>query len=73
MKVRVGSRRSVSAELQDHCHLGGTDDFIEVTEWINGEGHDVHIERKSSVDKFSLTHGEWELLQVLMNWRGETG
>lgn len=43
-------------------------------EWdalTNGEGYDIVIDRKSGVEKFSLTHGEWHLLQVLINWRSE--
>ena len=44
---------------------------MEVTEWSNGEGFDINIDRKRGSEKFSLSYGEWELLQVLMNWKGE--
>jgi hypothetical protein len=44
---------------------------MEVTQWSNGEGYDISIDRKNGQEKFSLTFGEFDLLTVLMNWRGE--
>lgn len=71
MKVEVSNRRAVFAELKDYCMHSGDHDYMEVTEWSNGEGYDILIDRKRGIERFSLSHGEWELLQVLMNWRGE--
>ena len=71
MKVEVNNRRAVFAELKDYCMHSGDHDYIEVTEWSNGEGYDILIDRKRGMSQFSLSYGEWELLQVLMNWRGE--
>ena len=71
MKVEVNNRRSVFAELKDYCMHSGDHDYMEVTEWANGEGYDIVIDRKRGIERFSLSHGEWELLQILMNWRGE--
>ena len=71
MKVEVSNRRAVFANLKGYCHMSGEDEYIEVTEWSNGEGYDISIDRKNSGEKFSLTYGEWELLQVLINWKGE--
>jgi hypothetical protein len=36
----------------------------------NGEGYDISIDRKNGQEKFSLTFGEFDLLTVLMNWKG---
>jgi hypothetical protein len=44
---------------------------MEVTQWSNGEGFDIVIDRKTNKETFSLTYGEWELLQILINWKGE--
>jgi hypothetical protein len=44
---------------------------MEVTKWSNGEGYDICIDRKNGQEKFSLTFGEFDLLTVLMNWKGE--
>ena len=69
MSIKVDQRRAVFAELKPYCHHSGDNDYIEVTEWSNGEGYDINIDRKLSSEKFSLTHGEFELLQVLMNYK----
>jgi hypothetical protein len=59
------SRKSAFAELQDYCHLAKGGSFMEVTEWKNGEGFDVTIDSRS----FSLTHGEFDLLNILARVR----
>ena len=69
MSISVNQRRAVFLELKDYCFHSGDHDFIEIIEWSNGEGYDVVIDRKRGCEKFSLTHGEFELLTVLMNWR----
>ena len=69
MSIEVSQRRAVFAELKPYCHLSGPDDYMEVTEWSNGEGFDIAIDRRRGSEKFSLSYGEWELLQVLMNYK----
>mgnify|MGYP000252750931 FL=1 len=69
MSIEVSQRRAVFSSLKPYCVLSGNDDYMEVTEWSNGEGYDIVIDRKGDVERFSLTHGELELLQVLMNWK----
>ena len=71
MSIEVSKRRAVISELKDYCHLSGDHDTMEVSEWSNGEGYDVCIDRKNGGEKFSLTYGEASLLQVLLNYRGE--
>jgi hypothetical protein len=41
------------------------DEFIEVTEWTNGEGFDILIETTKR-EKFSLTWGEYDALKHLV-------
>jgi hypothetical protein len=69
--IEVSKRRAVSSELKSYCHHSGDNDYMEVTGWTNAEGCDININRKGGAEKFSLTYGEWELLSVLMNWKGE--
>ena len=72
MSIEVSQRRAVLAELKPYCFHSGENDYMEVTEWSNdGEGYDIVIDRKNNTERFSLTHGEWECLQVLMNYKGE--
>ena len=68
-KIEVSKRRAVFAELKGYCHHSiGDHDYMEVTEWSNGEGYDICIDRKSGGEKFSLTHGEVELLAEDTDW-----
>jgi hypothetical protein len=71
MSIEVSQRRAVFSQLKPYCVLSGPDDYMEVTEWSNGEGYDVVISHQNSTESFGITHGGWELLQVLINWKGE--
>lgn len=58
------NRRSVSDKLSKYCYLKDLKDsnnFIEVTEWKNGEGWDITINDKM----FSLTDGELRAINYL--------
>lgn len=73
MAIKVSSRRSVFLELRDYCHLTKTDhEFLEITEWSNGEGFDIFISSGASEKLFSLTHGELEALFIASRWREDT-
>ena len=71
MNIKVDQRRAVFSELKGYCHMSSDNDYMEVTEWSNGEGYDICIDRKSGGEKFSLSYGEVELLMVLLNYKGE--
>jgi hypothetical protein len=58
-------RKARFSLLKPYGHFEKEDDFMEVCEWHNGEGFDVTINERT----FSLTHGQWECLQVLVNYR----
>jgi hypothetical protein len=59
-------RTAKFTELKLYDHLAKDNDFMEVTEWFNGEGFDV-----STSDKhFQLTWGEFEALQALVHHKG---
>lgn len=71
MSIEVNRRRSVFAELKGYCSQSGDNDYMELTEWSSLEGFDIVIDRKRGLEKFSLSYGEWDLLQVLMHWKSE--
>jgi len=71
MTIEVAQKRAIFSQLKPYCFHAGEDDYMEVTEWSNGEGYDIVIDRKNGTERFSLTYGEWELLTVLMNWKGD--
>jgi hypothetical protein len=53
-------------KLTHYDHLAKEHDFMELTEWHNGEGFDVTCGEK----QFSLTHGEFSALITLVHYRG---
>lgn len=55
------NRKSVNDNLRKYDHLAKKDDFIEVTEWTNGEGWDITINDKV----IPLTHGELDAIDYL--------
>jgi hypothetical protein len=55
-------RKAVIMQLDDYCIMAKEHDYIEVTEWSNGEGFDVEINGKQR-ERFSLTWGEFKALK----------
>jgi len=62
----VNQRKSIFCELTHHCHLSNKEDFIEVTEWTNGEGYDITTSNRIGTQMFSITSGEFELLSKII-------
>jgi len=68
MGIEVSYRKTKFTDLEEYCHFSNKGDFIEIVEWSNGEGVDVNINSKRD-QRFSLTHGEFQALQVLMSYQ----
>lgn len=66
MHITENIRKSVMADLVDFCIFGRSDDYVEVTEWANGEGYDVSMLTVTGEKTFSLTHGEFDALKTLV-------
>jgi hypothetical protein len=68
-EIEVSKRKAAFAELKDWCIMSVTSkektntDFLEVTEWSNGEGYDIHISDSSGEKKFDLTWGQFEAMK----------
>ena len=62
--MKKNTRKSVSDDLSKYDYLRNTDEnaFIEVTEWVSGEGYDITIETKNGSKLLSLTNGELEAI-----------
>lgn len=54
-------RKSVNDNLQKYDYLAKDSDFIEVTEWANGEGWDISINDKI----IQLTIGQLDAINYL--------
>lgn len=61
MKYEVNNRKSVNVVMNDGYHKDG--DFIEVTEWSNGEGYDIVI---SECERLSIHFTEWDILKKII-------
>lgn len=65
-KIFFNKRTSVFMPLETGWSKEG--DFIEVTEWTNGEGYDVQINEKQ---QFSIHFTEWEAMKKLIAYLEE--
>jgi hypothetical protein len=50
-------------ELKDFDHLAKKNDFIEVTEWGNGEGYDITLSDNQII---SITIGQFNAIKKLI-------
>lgn len=57
------NRKSVTDSLKKYDYLAKDSDFIEVTEWHNGEGWDISINDNKLI---SLTWGQLEAISYLV-------
>jgi hypothetical protein len=64
--MELYDRKAKFTELKKYCHMAKEHDFIEVTEWHNGEGFDVTLGEKS----ISLTWGEFDAMTALVHYKG---
>jgi len=71
MSIEVNLRKAVHTSLKGYCFLSDENDFIEATEWTNGDGWDISLTSKQGSQHISLTHGELRALIVLTNYEGE--
>lgn len=59
--MKKDTRKSVSSDLRVFDILAKEHDFIEATEWANGEGYDITINDRI----ISLTHGQLSAINYL--------
>lgn len=60
--MEIYERKAVNDSLKKYDHLAKDSDFIEVTEWANGEGWDISLDDKL----ISLTYGQLEAIKYLV-------
>lgn len=59
--MKIYNKKSVSDDLKKYDYLSKEDDFIEVTEWSNGEGISITI----NINTFELTFGQLDAINYL--------
>lgn len=62
--MEFANRKSVHDDLRKYTHLSKDGGYIEVTEWVNGEGIDIVIEN-GDTKVVSLSYGELEAIEYL--------
>ena len=60
--MELYERKAVNDSLKKYDPLAKDSDFIEVTEWANGEGWDISLNDKL----ISLTYGQLEAIKYLV-------
>lgn len=68
IKIEMSTRKAANVELSNLCHLSRAEgpDFIEVTEWTNGEGWDVQINTVGDTQTFGITWGQFRAMKKLI-------
>jgi hypothetical protein len=64
--IKEYKRNSKFTELKPYDYFAKDSDFMETTEWYNGEGVDVAISSNTGEQHFSLSWGEWQALKALI-------
>lgn len=64
--MEFNNRKSVNEKLSVFGPYFDNDDYIEVTEWANGEGFDISIERKNKSINIPLHFDELEAINFLV-------
>ena len=60
--MEIKELKSISDDLIKYDYLAKIDDFIQVTEWANGEGYDISINDRI----FNLTNGQLDAINYLV-------
>lgn len=62
-KINYYERPTVMIDMEGFDHLSKKGDFVEVTEWDNGEGWDIAISDRSVI---SITEGQLRAIKKLI-------
>ena len=67
--MKTYERKAKFTELKPYCHLAKESDYIEMTEFGNGEGFEINISTSRLDQTISLTWGEWEAMQAIVAYK----
>ena len=67
--MKTYERKAKFTELKPYCHMAKEDDYIEMTEWGNGEGFEINIATRGQDQTISLTWGQWEAVQAIVAYK----
>lgn len=64
--MKVNNRKSIFEDLKKFSIFAKEGDFIEVTEWTNGEGVDISLGSSQGTRNISLTWDELDAINYLV-------
>lgn len=68
---KIHMRKSIAVDLKDFSIYGKDDDWLEVTEWTNGEGIDIDIhynsDHEEDIRNFKLSYDELGIIMNIVN------
>lgn len=65
-QFKIENRRTIFSDIGTHCALSKPDDFVEITEWTNGDGVDINISDATGNRTIPMTWGEFKLIKKMM-------
>ena len=64
-EIDIYNKKTIFSELKDYCYFASEHDYIEISEWKNGDGFDIEI-CGNQIQVFRLTYGEFTLIKKLI-------
>ena len=64
-QFKVASRKSIFSEIGEYCYLSKEHDYIEITEWTNGDGFDIDVASEGQ-QKMGITWGQFKLIKKIV-------
>ena len=65
-EIKKYDRKAAFTELKEYCTFAKEHDFVEVSEWYNGEGFDVSMNTLGENTIFQLTFGQFKAIKKLV-------
>lgn len=60
-------RNSVYTHLTEFAHMSNASDFIEITEWTNGDGFDVNVSTTNGPSSFfQMSYDQFDAMKKLV-------
>ena len=65
--MEITKRKSINDKLKKYTYSGDENDFIELTEWANGDGVDIAISMTSGNNRmYTLSYDELDAIDYLI-------
>ena len=65
--IEIKTVQTLKASLKEFCQWSGDHHYIEVTEWLNGDGVDIKLQDTNGIHEFYLTWGQLNALNACID------